>query len=188
MLLTYAYNPCCLSSHRRDRDLQGMSDSVPREVPRGVVRCVVMTRAGGKWCHSSPCSRELRQMRWMPHQCGEQRGISSAVGPACEHSPDLWETRKEHWEFGPCLRWRRNLDLGSHHRLCSQSAWYFTGCFSNCFQTWGQWAQSFKSRLDSCSLVCLYPCELFSLLAVCFGQKKTLHTHDSASQKFFPST
>ena len=40
MLLTYAYNPHYLSSQWRDRDLQGMNDSVPQEVPkRGGVMC-----------------------------------------------------------------------------------------------------------------------------------------------------
>lgn len=81
---SHTYNPHCLSSHRRDRDLQGMSDSVPQEVPRGVVRCVVMAEAWEKWCRGSPHSRETREMRWMPHQGSEQGGMSSAVGPAFE--------------------------------------------------------------------------------------------------------
>lgn len=113
---SHSYNPCCLSSHRKERDLQGMSDSVPQEVPRGVVRYVVMTEAGGN--HSSPCSRELRQMRWMPHQDNEQRGMSSAVGPSCD-TVLVSEQPERSISVLSWLGWSRNLDLGSQHRLCN---------------------------------------------------------------------
>ena len=45
MLLAYAYNPHYLSSQWRDRDLQGMNDSVPQEMPKGDA---VMRGGGGR--------------------------------------------------------------------------------------------------------------------------------------------